>query len=105
MIGPTGYDYNGINIWYRINNVESGAEKLEKFTGMTTTSLRAAVKIKSKLTYPARTLKLVVAGSDETEIALDDMDYLRSGYFNFKQLILDHNIKPYHPILVNLPGK
>ena len=69
--------------------------------------MREAVKIKSELTHAARTLKLVVAGSGETEIDLDDMQDLRGwgGYFNFKKLIVDYKIDEDNPILVEIPGK
>jgi len=52
-------------------------------------------------------LKLVVAGSDESEIDLDDMQDPRdeSEVFNFKQLVVDYKIEQGNPILVQLRGK
>jgi len=69
--------------------------------------MRDAVKIHCKLTNPADTLKLAVAGSDKTEIDLDHMQDLRDegGVFNFKQLVVDYKISGRNPILVKLPGK
>ena len=80
---------------------------MKSFAGEDTASLREAVKIKSELAHPARTLKLVVAGSDKTEIDLDNMQDLEDedGDFNFKQFVVDYKIKRRNPILVKLPGK
>jgi hypothetical protein len=52
-------------------------------------------------------LKLVVAGSNETEIDLDDMKDLKDedGVFSFAKLISDYDINEDSPILVKLPGK
>jgi hypothetical protein len=78
-----------------------------KFYGETIDSLREAVKTKSELTHPAGGLKLVAAGSDESEIDLDGMQDLEDedGVFNFKQLVARYKIKQRNPIVVKLPCK
>ena len=77
------------------------------FAGNNTASLREAIKIRSELTHPPHTLKLIVAGSDETEIDLDDMAHLRGWgrYYNFEKLVTDYKIDRDNPILVKIPGK
>jgi hypothetical protein len=54
--------------------------------------------------HPARTLKLVVTGPNEIEIDLGDMQDLKDGVFNFKQLVVDDKIKRHNPIVVKFPG-
>jgi len=80
---------------------------LDNFAGKETSDFREAVKTKSKLSRPARTLKLFVAGPDKLEIDLDDMEHLmdEDGVFNFKQLVVDYKIRLRNPILVKFPGK
>jgi len=87
--------------------VDSKAEVLENFIGENTANLRDALKIKSELAYPARTLDLVVAGTDGTEVDLDELQDLKGedGVFNFKKLVVDYKIEQSNPILVKFPGK
>jgi hypothetical protein len=107
MVGSTASS-EGINIWYRVDTEGWDAQQLENFTGKTTLSLRKALRVESELTHPEHMLKLVVAGSKETEI---DLDELRTGWtkqgiaFSFAKLISDYDINQNNPILVKFPGE
>jgi hypothetical protein len=103
--GPTGSGSDRVTLWYQVDSKEYYADKLENFTGDCIASLRETIKIKSGLTHPASTLKLVAACSDESEIDLDDMQDLEDedGVFNFKQLVARYKIKQRNPIVVKLP--
>lgn len=105
FVGPTG---GGITIFYRVDTRESDTEVLINFTGKLICNLREAVKARSKLTHPAGMLKLVVAGSDKTEIDLEELrkSWTQQGIsFSFAKLISEYDINKDNPILVKTPGQ
>jgi aryl carrier-like protein len=75
---------------------------------VSTVSLLNAIKTKSDLLHRASNPKLVVVGSDKTEIDLEDLqrEWRKQGIsFSFAKLISDYNINYYSPILAQFPGQ
>jgi hypothetical protein len=107
FVGRTGSSSEGITLWYRVDSEGSYAQRLQNFTGDTIDCLREAVKIKSDLTHPTYRLKLVAAGSDDSEIDLEGMQDLvdGSGSFDFNKLLSLYSIDYFNPIRVKFPGK